>query len=687
MLKSISPNFIRFVYVIFFILNAVSTHATSTSTIKVGEKVTFHSVSVSNITRVEWVWDYNILECQTSIFTTTTRVTFKGRKASPPSGTVVQAITYYKDSWSNVTKKHVQDWYVIVEEDQIYVQRITLDPSSVEMNVGNTQLIRPTIQPENATNQDVVWSSNNSTVASVSNTGWVQANSIGTAIITCYSTDGSGVYSQCTVKVSPLIIYVTSVSLNATSATLNVGDTKQLYASVSPSSATDKSVSWSSSNSSVASVSSNGLVTANSSGSATITCKANDGSGKTATCSITVKESTVYVTGISLNISSASLNVGDTKQLTATITPYNATDKSVSWSSSNYSVASVSSNGLVTAVSSGSATITCKANDGSGKTASCSITVKESTVYVTGISLNSSSASLTVGSTKQLTATITPYNASDKSVSWSSSNSSVASVTSNGLVTANSSGSATITCRANDGSGKTATCSITVKESTVYVTGISLNSLSASLTVGSTKQLTATITPYDATDKSVSWSSGNYSVASVTSNGLVSGRGVGQTYITATTSNGLQAKCLVNVQESHYSLFVWTKDGSKSAYPFTDNPQISIVGDVFTVSSIRMNMEYAAADVLRFTLEDGGSAVNAINPPYFVEPQMDIQKERVCMSQCEPNSLVCVYCMSGQIVQAVRADTEGFVSLELAGYSPGIYIVKTETMSFKIIKK
>lgn len=229
-------------------------------------------------------------------FATTTRVTFKGKKASPPSGTVVQAITYYKDKWANVTKKHYQDWYVIVEEDQIYVQRITLDPSSVEMNVGNTQLIRPTIQPENATNQDVIWSSNNSTVASVSNTGWVQANSIGTAIITCYATDGSGVYSQCSVKVSPLIIYVTRVSLNATSATLNVGDTKQLYASVSPSSATDKSVSWSSSNSSVASVSSNGLVTANSSGSATITCKANDGSGKYATCSITVKSAAVTPT-------------------------------------------------------------------------------------------------------------------------------------------------------------------------------------------------------------------------------------------------------------------------------------------------------------------------------------------------------------------------------------------------------
>ena len=258
-------------------------------------------------------------------------------------------------------------------------------------------------------------------------------------------------------------ISVTSINLNTTSATLTVGETQQLTATISPSNATNKSVTWSTSNSSVATVSSSGLVTAKGEGSATITCKADDGSGKYATCSITVKNSVVYVTSISLSASSATLEVGDTKQLTATVSPSNATNKSVTWSTSKSSVATVSSSGLVTAKGEGSATITCKADDGSGKYATCSITVKNSVVYVTSISLNASSATLEVGDSKQLTATVSPSNASNKSVTWSTSKSSVATVSSSGLVTAKGEGSATITCKADDGSGKYATCSITVK--------------------------------------------------------------------------------------------------------------------------------------------------------------------------------------------------------------------------------
>ena len=266
-------------------------------------------------------------------------------------------------------------------------------------------------------------------------------------------------------------ILVTNISLNATSATMSVGETKQLTATISPSNATNKSVTWSTSNSSVATVSSSGLVTAKNAGSATITCKTNDGSGKYATCDITVKNATNLVTNISLNATSATMSVGETKQLTATISPSNATNKSVTWSSSNSSVATVSSSGLVTAKSTGNTTITCKANDGSGKYATCDITVKNSTVNVTSITLSPSSASLTVGDTQQLTATISPSNATNKSVTWSSSNSSVATVSSSGLVTAKSAGSVTIKCKANDGSGKYATCSIKVDK----VAGIEIN--------------------------------------------------------------------------------------------------------------------------------------------------------------------------------------------------------------------
>lgn len=179
-------------------------------------------------------------------------------------------------------------------------------------------------------------------------------------------------------------IKVTSVTVSPSTATLKMDGTKtvQLSATVSPSNATNKSVTWSTSNSSVATVSSSGFVTAQAAGSATITCKANDGSGKYGNCAVTVSASDpIKVSGISLNYSSLSLVKGRTRQLRATITPSNATDKTVTWTSNNSSVATVSNDGNVTAVERGTATITCKAKDGSGVQATCDITVASVSDY------------------------------------------------------------------------------------------------------------------------------------------------------------------------------------------------------------------------------------------------------------------------------------------------------------------
>lgn len=162
-------------------------------------------------------------------------------------------------------------------------------------------------------------------------------------------------------------------------------------------------------------------------------------------------------TNLSLNKTSVSLTVGETATLTATVSPSNAANQSVTWSSSNNSVATVS-NGKVTAKSAGTATITAKTHN--GITATCNVTVTQKEVNPTSISINETSVSLNVGETTTLTATVSPSNASNKTVTWSSSNDSVATV-SNGKVTARSAGSATIT--AKTANGITTTCSVTVK--------------------------------------------------------------------------------------------------------------------------------------------------------------------------------------------------------------------------------
>ena len=267
-------------------------------------------------------------------------------------------------------------------------------------------------------------------------------------------------------------VSVSGVSLDKTTATMNIGDVAYLTATLSPDNATDQNVSWTSSDPSVVTVSNSGsFVTAGSStitavgkGTATITVTTEDGS-LSATCTVTVN---APVTGVSLDNTTATMIVGDTKQLTATVQPTNANDQDVTWSSSNESVATVSSDGLITAVGKGTAKITVTTEDGSF-TATCTVTVN---IAVTSVSLDNTDIYIIVGNTEQLTATVLPDNASDKSVTWSSSDETVATVSSAGLVTAVAEGIATITVTTKDGSF-TATCTIVVIPSSTGIQTLS----------------------------------------------------------------------------------------------------------------------------------------------------------------------------------------------------------------------
>lgn len=239
----------------------------------------------------------------------------------------------------------------------------------------------------------------------------------------------------------------------------------------------------------------------------------------------------VPVSGVTLSSVTAAITVNSTNQLTATVLPANATNKSVTWSSDNTAVATVSNTGLVKGVSPGSAVITVTTVDG-GKKATCNVTVNN--ISVTNVSLNISSASLLIGGEQQLSATVLPANAANKSVTWSSDNTAVATVSNTGLVKGVSSGSAVITVNTVDG-GKKANCSITVNK--IKVTGVSVDPSNASITVLDTKQLTAYLLPANASDKKVSWSSNNTAVATVSATGLVTAIAPGTATITVKTDS------------------------------------------------------------------------------------------------------------------------------------------------------
>ena len=410
------------------------------------------------------------------------------------------------------------------EVHEILASSVTLDKTSVEVLIGQTVHLSATVLPEATTDKTIRWSSSDDSVAMVDE-GTVTAHKVGQATIkaTCGNKEAS-----CVVNVLPIV--VEEISFNKTSVSLKAGETVTLTATVKPDDATDKTVTWSTSDASVATVN-DGVVTAKKVGTATITAKAGD---KSATCEITVVSTPV--TAVTLNKTSVSLKAGETVTLTATVKPDDATDKTVTWGSSDESVAKVE-NGIVTAIGKGLSTITAKAGDTS---ATCMVTVS---VPVENVTLNKTELVLQKGQEEVLVALVSPDDATDKTINWSSSNVSVVRVDQNGAVAAEGAGTAVITASAGT---KSATCTITV---TIPVESISLNMTERTIKVNETVLLKAEINPSDATTKSIQWSSSDVSIASVGSNGMVKGLKEGVATITA-SADGKSTSCTITVLRS-----------------------------------------------------------------------------------------------------------------------------------------
>ena len=343
--------------------------------------------------------------------------------------------------------------------DVVAVESVSLNKEVYTFNtIGNTLTLIATVLPVEATDKSVAWTSDNTAVATVDSYGKVTARGNGTAKITVTTTDQHKTAS-CVITVAQ---WVTGISLDKTSITLNEGQEQTLTPTINPSNAANKSLRWTSSNTSVATVDAEGKVTAVSKGTATIKAEAKDGSGKYASCSVTVKR---LVSSIQLNKTSISIYNGKSEPLTATVIPSDASNTSVTWTSSNTSVAIVSSSGMVTGKSRGIAAISVTANDGSGAHATCEVEVKQ---YVTSITLDKISLSLGVEEEARLSITsILPSDANDKSYTWSSSNNAVATVDNSGKVIARSRGEAIITATANDGGGVFASCSVQIGPYTI----------------------------------------------------------------------------------------------------------------------------------------------------------------------------------------------------------------------------
>src|SRR5437763_1492493 len=419
------------------------------------------------------------------------------------------------------------------------VASVDLTPPSATVQVGQT--VQLTAIPRDAngaalSGRVVTWSSSNTSVASVSPTGLVTGVVAGSATITATSEGKSG-----TASITVTNVPVATVDVTPPTATVQAGQTVQLTATprdANGAALSGRTVTWSSSNTAVATVNSAGLVAGVTPGAATITATSE---GKSGTASITVTN--VPVASVDVTPPTATVQAGQTVQLTATPRDANGaalSGRAVTWSSSNTSVATVSSAGLVSGVTPGSATITATSE---GKSGTASVTVTN--VPVASVDVTPPTATVQAGQTVQLSATPRDANGaalSGRTVTWSSSNTSVATVSSAGLVSGVTPGSATITATSE---GKSGTASVTV--TSVPVASVDVAPPAATVQPGQTVQLTAT--PRDAngaalSGRAVTWSSSNTSVATVSSAGLYSGVTQGAATISE-TSEGKRGTALI----------------------------------------------------------------------------------------------------------------------------------------------
>ena len=390
------------------------------------------------------------------------------------------------------------------------------------MFIGSTATITASVLPSNAENTDITWSTSNKNVATVS-AGKITAKAAGTAVITAKSNNGKTATCKVTVKK----IEVTKVALSKTSVVLAAGKNVALKATIAPSNATDKYVTWSTSNSKIATVKA-GVVTAKKSGTAIITATASN--GKKATCKI-------VVASVKLNVSSTSVQVGKTSSVVKIASKYPSNDTVKLYRSSNTKIVTVDGKGKIKGKKVGTAKITVTMK--SGATATYTVKVQKSPVTAKSLKLNKKSVVLATGKSVKLEVTKNPIAATDK-ITWTTSNSKIATVK-NGVVKAKKAGTVTITAKTSK--GVKATCKI-------VVASVKLNVSSTSVQVGKTSSVVKIASKYPSNDTVKLYRSSNTKIVTVDGKGKIKGKKVGTAKITVTMKSGATATYTVKVQKS-----------------------------------------------------------------------------------------------------------------------------------------
>ena len=418
------------------------------------------------------------------------------------------------------------------------VSEITLSPSEKDIAVGDNLTINADIKPS-LNGVTLKWVSSDPEVVAIATTGdlsaTVTAVAGGTAVISAINQDNV-VVGSCLLHVFEPI---TGITLSQTNVVLPLSTGWfQLFATITPSTAANQEVIWTSTDPKVATVDSNGVVTLVLNGKTSIIATSKTDAGISAICNLEVTKS---VGGIKLDKTTHDMFVGETFRLTYTITPVGASNATVLWTSSNSAVATVAANGMVTAKGVGTTVILAKTQDG-GFTATCTVNVGR---VATAVKLDVTKLALNAGDYYYLDAILTPADTTETTVTYDTSDKAVAIVSKKGKVTAKKAGTCVIMAKTK--SGSMAYCAVTVMQG---VTGIEISDKELEIPVGESYEFSAEVIPDTASNLNIKWTSSNPEIVKIDEHGEIDALMGGVAIITCTTEEGgFMDFCVVTVIE------------------------------------------------------------------------------------------------------------------------------------------
>ncbi|MCX7986217.1 MAG: Ig-like domain-containing protein, partial [Bacteroidales bacterium] len=438
-----------------------------------------------------------------------------------------------------------------ISSNYVKAESITVSSPSDKVTVNKTLQMTASVGPDDVYDNSVTWSVNNITGSAVIDpaSGLLKGTSVGTVEVVATANDGSGVKGSKIITVGPTVSNINIYSVNGSDSINVVAGTLQLSYTVTPSDAPDTTVTWSVYNlDGKANINQSGVVKAVSDGIVYAIATANDGG-------MAVDSFRIYITNqvkpTSIIISGPdSIKVNDGSiTLTAEVLPDSASNKDVIWSIDKPNLASIK-NGIVTALRNGTVVVKATAEADPNVFAEKTIVIVNQVVELVKVKIktdgNSTSVSVNKG-TLQCSYDLTPADAEVTSVSWSVSNSAVGSINSTGLFTARSNGTVWVTVNVN---GLKDSVQLITSNQIVLVEQIALSSATGidSITKknGSLK-IVATVNPADATDKTVTWSSSDTTVAIVNQYGFVFARANGSVVITATANDGSNVSASITI--------------------------------------------------------------------------------------------------------------------------------------------